>query len=90
MPNDPALVISRRLQCTYCNQTFYEDRPYEHTPHTDAEWEAWRVQQGIPDGEAYARRILPDAEPIPPDGPPPVELQTADNPTHRNIKAPRP
>jgi hypothetical protein len=49
------------MQCNYCGCIWDRVNPPNHvgppqgTTHTDAEWESWRVAQGIPDGEIYAR-----------------------------------
>lgn len=49
------------LKCNYCGCVWDRINPPVHvgtpqaTTHTDAEWEAWRQGQGIPDGQVYAR-----------------------------------
>jgi hypothetical protein len=50
------------LTCNYCGAVWDRVNPVVHTGtanqfsgHTDAEWEQWRIDQGIPDGQPYAR-----------------------------------
>lgn len=49
------------MKCNYCGAVWDRVNPCIHQPqntavtHTDAEWEQWRIGQGIPDGQPYAR-----------------------------------
>jgi hypothetical protein len=78
-----SVKVGQLVRCLMCGQEWESDMPFAHTgstqypitppatTHTEAEWEAWRIQQGIPDGQAYNRREFLDFPPPDPSGPPP-------------------
>ena len=66
----PAPIGPTQLTCTLCGQLWDKTASVlqPHTPaagHTEADWDAWRIAQGYPDGAPYPRFALVNPPPQP-------------------------
>jgi hypothetical protein len=80
MADEPGAGVAELMRCTLCGQEFMSDKIMEHSgdathptvngAHPAADWEAWRIAQGIPDGMPFNQRVYVNRPPPAPNPPP--------------------